>query len=49
MKIEVSLIHGLNIGIEYVDGEDIDGDDADSLVIVDLLFVRFFIFGKRHA
>lgn len=40
MSIELSIIRGLALGIEYLNGEDAGDDDVGVYVVVDLGFIR---------
>lgn len=40
MSIELSIIKGLSLGIEYVNGEDVGEDDVGVYVVFDLGFLR---------
>lgn len=41
MSIELSVIKGFGVGVEYVNGEDIGDDDVSVYVVIDLGFLRF--------
>ena len=40
LEVTLELINGLKVGIEHLSFEDDDEDDADSVVICDLFFLR---------
>jgi hypothetical protein len=41
MSVELSVIKGFGVGVEYVNGEDIGDDDVSVYVVIDLGFLRF--------
>jgi hypothetical protein len=48
MTLEASLIHGLSLGVEYVNGYDIGDDDVSLYLVFDLGFIRLmFTFYKQ--
>jgi hypothetical protein len=40
MSVELSIIRGLALGIEYLNGEDAGDDDVGVYVVIDLGFIR---------
>lgn len=40
MNVELSVIKGFGVGVEYVNGEDIGEDDVSVFVVIDLGFLR---------
>ena len=40
MSIELSVIQGLALGIEYLSGEDAGDDDVGIYIVIDLGFIR---------
>ena len=40
MSIELSVIRGFAVGIEYLNGEDAGEDDVSVYVVIDLGFIR---------
>jgi hypothetical protein len=40
MSVELSIIRGLSLGIEYLNGEDAGDDDVSVYVVVDIGFIR---------
>lgn len=40
ISMELSIIKGLSVGIEYVNGEDVGEDDVGVYVVFDLGFLR---------
>ena len=40
MSVELSVIRGLSLGIEYLNGEDAGDDDVGVYVVIDLGFLR---------
>lgn len=40
MSIELSIIRGLSLGIEYLNGEDAGDDDVSVYIVVDIGFIR---------
>lgn len=40
ISMELSIIKGLSLGIEYVNGEDVGEDDVGVYVVFDLGFLR---------
>jgi hypothetical protein len=40
MSLELSIIKGLSLGIEYVNGEDVGDDEVGVYVVFDLGFLR---------
>jgi hypothetical protein len=41
MSVELSIIKGFALGIEYVNGEDVGDEEVSVYVVVDLGFLRF--------
>lgn len=47
MTLELSIIKGLSLGIEYVNGEDVGEEEVSVYVVFDLGFLRLmFTFYK---
>jgi hypothetical protein len=40
MNVELSVIKGFGVGVEYVNGEDIGEEDVSVFVVIDLGFLR---------
>jgi hypothetical protein len=40
MSVELSIIKGFGVGIEYVNGDDVGEDDVSVYVVFDLGFIR---------
>jgi hypothetical protein len=40
MSVELSIIKGFSVGIEYVNGDDIGEDEVSVYVVFDLGFIR---------
>jgi len=40
MSVELSVIRGLALGIEYLNGDDIGDDEVSVYVVIDLGFIR---------
>lgn len=40
MNVELSVIKGFGVGVEYVNGEDIGEDEVSVFVVIDLGFLR---------
>lgn len=40
MSVELSVIRGFALGVEYLNGEDAGDDDVSVYVVVDLGFLR---------
>jgi hypothetical protein len=40
MNVELSVIKGFGIGVEYVNGDDVGEDEVSVYVVVDLGFIR---------
>lgn len=40
MSVELSVIRGFSLGIEYLNGEDAGDDDVGVYVVIDLGFLR---------
>lgn len=40
MSVELSVIKGFSIGVEYVNGDDVGEDDVGIFLVFDLGFLR---------
>ena len=40
MNVELSVIKGFSVGVEYVNGDDVGEDDVGVYVVFDLGFLR---------
>jgi hypothetical protein len=40
MNVELSVIKGFGVGLEYVNGDDVGEDDVSVYVVIDLCFIR---------
>ena len=40
MSVEFSVIRGLSLGIEYLNGDDAGDEDVSVYVVIDLGFIR---------
>jgi hypothetical protein len=40
MSVELSVIRGLSLGIEYLNGDDAGDEDVSVYVVIDLGFIR---------
>jgi hypothetical protein len=40
MNVELSIIKGFAVGVEYVNGDDVGEDDVSVYVVIDLGFIR---------
>jgi hypothetical protein len=40
MSVELSVIRGLSLGIEYLNGDDAGDEDVSVYVVIDLGFLR---------
>jgi hypothetical protein len=40
MSVELSVIKGFAVGVEYVNGDDVGEDDVSVYVVIDLGFIR---------
>ena len=40
MNVELSVIKGFGIGLEYVNGDDVGEEDVSVYVVIDLGFLR---------
>lgn len=40
MNVELSVIRGLSLGIEYLNGDDAGDEDVSVYVVIDLGFIR---------
>lgn len=43
MSLELSVIRGLSVGIEYLNGEDVGEEEVGIYVVFDLGFLRLLL------
>jgi hypothetical protein len=49
MSVELSVIKGFGIGVEYVNGDDVGEDDVSVYVVIDLGFIRLLFTTYKPA